>query len=248
LAFQAKENVNLYLTYARGFRAGGLSTSDPVLYSYRPEYSNNIEAGIKQTYWENRIRFNASVFYIKANDVQVPTLVLPQAITITRNAGVMTSKGVEAEISTTLAKGLQLDYNFGLTDAKYKTLNLATQDNEGNTVSVNLKGNRQIYTPKSTSMLALQYSLSLGTSWDIKLVARGEWMYIGKTYFNLGNNISQDAYNLINTRIGLAAKGFEVMFWARNLGDTKYITYAYDFGAAHLGDSRNYGVTIRKNF
>jgi iron complex outermembrane recepter protein len=248
LAFQAKENINLYLTYSRGFRAGGLSISDPVLYSYKPEYSNNIELGVKQAYWDNRVRFNAAFFYIKANDVQVPTLVLPEAITITRNAGELTSKGFEAEVSTTLAKGLQLDYNFGIADATYNTLNLPQEDNDGNTVVLNGEGNRQIYTPKSTSMLALQYSVSLGTSLDLKLVARGEWMYVGKTYFDLGNNLSQDAYDLINTRIGFAAKGFEVMFWGRNLGDKKYITYAYDFGAAHLGNPKNYGVTIRKNF
>ncbi|HEY5823761.1 MAG TPA: TonB-dependent receptor [Cyclobacteriaceae bacterium] len=246
-AFQAKENINLYATYSRGFRAGGLTT-DPALYPYKPEYSSNMEFGVKQTYWDNRVRFNASVFYIKASDVQVPTLVLPEAITITRNAGELTSKGIEAEISTTLTKGLQLDYNFGLTDATYKTLNVPQQDTDGNPVVVSLKGNRQIYTPKSTSMLALQYSLSLGTSLDLKLIVRGEWMYIGMTYFDLGNTISQDAYNLLNTRVGLAAKGFEVMFWGRNMGDQKYVSYAYDFGAAHLGDPKNYGLTIRKSF
>lgn len=253
LAYQAQENVNLYLTYSRGFRAGGLTQlssdpSQPPLYSYKPEYSSNVEVGVKQTYWDNRIRFNASLFYIKANDVQVPTLILPDAITVTRNAGELTSKGVEAEISTTLAKGLQLDYNYGLTKATYNTLNVAGSDNDGNPIEVSLKGNRQIYTPQSTSMLALQYSLSLGTSWDIKLIARGEWMYVGKTYFNLSNTVSQNAYDLIHTRVGFAAKGFELMFWGRNLGDKKYITYAYDFGAAHLGDPRNYGVTIRKSF
>lgn len=248
LTFQATENINLYLTYSRGFRAGGLTQlapdpSQPPLYSYKPEYSNNLEVGVKQAYWNNRIRFNVAAFYIKANNVQVPTLILPDAITVIRNSGELTSLGLEAEVSTTLAKGLELDYNFGMTKATYETLNVSQNGDD-----INIEGNRQIYTPKSTSMLALQYSASLGTSLDLKFVARGEWMYVGKTYFDLGNTVSQDAYHLINTRIGFVAKGFELMFWGRNLGDKKYITYAYDFGAAHMGDPKNYGVTIRKNF
>jgi iron complex outermembrane receptor protein len=38
------------------------------------------------------------------------------------------------------------------------------------------------------------------------------------------------------------------MFWGRNLTDQKYISYAYNFGAAHMGDPKNWGVTVRKNF
>lgn len=247
LAFQAAENIHLYVTYSRGFRAGGL-TIDPALYAYKPEYSSNVEFGVKQAYWNNRIRFNAAFFYVNASDVQVPTLVLPEAITITRNAGELTSRGFEAEVSTTLAKGLQLDYNLGITKATYDVLNLPEEDNDGNEISVSYKNNRQIYTPKSTSMLALQYSASLGTTIDLKLIVRGEWMYIGQTNFDLRNQIVQDAYQVINTRVGFAARGFELMVWGRNLGDKKFITYAYDFGAAHMGDPKNYGVTIRKSF
>jgi iron complex outermembrane receptor protein len=248
LAYQASNNSNLYLTYSRGFRAGGLTSisadpSQPPLYAYKPEYSNNLEVGMKETFLENRIRLNLAAFYIRANDVQVPTLVLPQAVTVTRNAGELTSKGFEAEFSATPVHGLQFDYNFGYTKATYNTLKLSQ-----NGAEVNLKGNRQLFTPSSTSMLALQYSLNLGTSLDLKFVVRGEWMNIGTQYFNLTNTIRQSSYSLINTRAGFAAKGFELMFWGRNLGNEKYIAYAYDFGAAHLGDPRNYGVTFRKSF
>ena len=33
------------------------------------------------------------------------------------------------------------------------------------------------------------------------------------------------------------------MVWMRNLGDKKYIAYAYDFGAIHLGDPFTWGLT-----
>ncbi|HEX5170408.1 MAG TPA: hypothetical protein VFW11_14625, partial [Cyclobacteriaceae bacterium] len=77
---------------------------------------------------------------------------------------------------------------------------------------------------------------------------RGEWMYFGTEYFDLANNIKQSPYSLLNTRVGLAGRDFEVMFWGRNLTDQTYIAYAYDFGATHLGDPKNWGVTISKRF
>jgi iron complex outermembrane recepter protein len=82
----------------------------------------------------------------------------------------------------------------------------------------------------------------------LKLVARGEWMHLGKQYFDLSNNISQNAYSLLNTRFGISSKHGELMFWGRNLGDKKYIAYAYDFGAIHLGNPKTYGVTLAVNF
>jgi iron complex outermembrane receptor protein len=79
-------------------------------------------------------------------------------------------------------------------------------------------------------------------------VVRGEWMLIGKQYFDLANTIRQNPYDLLNTRFGIAAKNFELMFWGRNLSDEKYISYAYDFGAVHLGNPKTYGITLTGRF
>lgn len=97
-------------------------------------------------------------------------------------------------------------------------------------------------------MLALQYGFDLGTKQPLKLVVRGEWMYVGKQYFDLSNNISQKGYSLLNTRFGISSKQAELMFWIRNAGDKKYIAYAYDFGAIHLGNPKTYGVTLTTHF
>lgn len=234
-----------YASYTRGFRAGGMTPlgsdpSQPPLYVYKPEYSSNYELGTKHYFLENKIMVNLSLFYIRVTDVQVPTLVLPDAITITRNSGELTSKGIDLQFSTTPVKNLQFDYNFGVNDANYDKLNLSQDGSEAD-----LKGNKQIFTPAFTSMAALQYGFSVG---PVKVTARGEWMMLGEQYFDLPNTIKQDAYSLFNVRAGAAYDRFELMFWGRNLGDEHYIAYAYNFGATHLGDPRNYGVTFRVNF
>ena len=248
IAFHPTENSNLYVSYSRGYRTGGLTQlgsdpSQPPLYPYEPEYSDNIEVGIKNNLWQNRLYLNFAAFYSRVKDAQVPTLILPDAITVTTNAGELTSKGIEMEVSATPFKGLQAVYNFGFTDAEYKTLKLSQ-----NGTSVDLAGNKQIFTPDMTSMLALQYSYDLGTKQRLQIVVRGEWMYFGKQYFDLANNISQSPYSLLNTRFGLSARNFEIMFWGRNLSDQHYIAYAYDFGAVHLGNPKTYGVTLVGRF
>jgi iron complex outermembrane receptor protein len=244
LAYHPVANNTLYATYSKGYRAGGLTPiaadpSQPPLYAFSPEKSNNYEVGYKATALDNKLRTNISVFYSEVNDAQVPTLVLPDAVTITKNAGKLTSKGVELELAANPLKGLELMYGVGYTRARYKTLKLSQYGNE-----VNLEGRRQIFTPDVTSMLAAQYSYLVNEAHHLQLFVRGEWKYLGNHYFDLSNSIKQSAYHTVNARAGLATKCMELAFWGRNLTDKEYISYAYDFGAAHMGDPRTYGVQL----
>ena len=248
LNFSVATNSNVFATYSRGYRTGGLTQlssdpSQPPLYPYKPEYSNNIEAGIKNNFFQNRLHLNVTLFYTRVTDAQVPTLILPDAITVTKNTGKLTSKGAELELSATPAKGLQVDYNFGYTDATYQALKISQ-----NGSVVDLNGRKQIFTPDITSMTAVQYSFYISSAHNIKMSARGEWFYLGKEYFDLANTISQNPYSLLNVRIGISSKHIDVFFWGRNIGNKKYIAYAYDFGAVHLGDPKTYGVTVAAKF
>jgi iron complex outermembrane receptor protein len=248
LAYHVSDNNNLYASYSRGFRAGGISQlgsdpGQPPLLDFKPEYSNNFEVGSKNQLFNNRLRVNLSVFYIKVNNAQVPTLILPDAITVTRNAGKLNSKGAEAEIAATVLKGLDIQYNFGYTHARYTNLQVGS-----NGEVVNLNGNRQIYTPEVTSSLALQYGYALSSDGQTRLIARGEWRYLGDHYFDLANQIEQKAYSTFNGRIGVSTKRIDLFVWGSNLGNKRYLDYAYDFGAAHLGNPRVYGVTLRTQF
>jgi iron complex outermembrane recepter protein len=242
--YHVSPHNNLFVVYSRGYRTGGLTQlssdpSQPPLYAYKPEYSDNIEIGSKNNFLQNRLRLNIAAFYTTITNAQVPTLILPDAITVTKNAGRLDSKGVELELEATPLKGLEATYNFGYTHATYQALKLS----QNGTVS-DLGGNRQIFTPDVTSLLALQYGYGLAKKRILQLVIRGEWIYLGQQYFDLANTIKQSPYSLFNTRFGIASRHFEMMFWGRNLGNKKYISYAYDFGAVHLGNSFSFGVTF----
>jgi iron complex outermembrane receptor protein len=244
LTYDLSEENLVFLTYSRGFRAGGLTPistdpTQPPLYEYKPEFSNNYEIGTKNSFLENKLLVNATFFYTEVTDVQVPTLVMPDGVIVTRNTGKLTSKGVEVELKALLATGLELSYDLGLTDAGYESLFIAQDGGE-----VNLEDNKQIYTPEITSMFALQYKSSLGLNENWEFTARAEWKYLGEQYFDLANNLRQESYNLYNGNIGVTYRDIKFMLWSRNIFDKEYISYGYNFGAVHLGNPATYGVTL----
>jgi iron complex outermembrane receptor protein len=246
LDYQVNNNSLWYGSYSKGFRAGGLSPlssdpSQPPLVGYLPEYSNNFETGIKNNWLSNKLILNIALFYTKVTDAQVPSLILPDAITITKNTGQLSSKGVEAELMFIPTKGVLLQYAFGTTSASYDKLEIASQG-----ASVNLAGKRPIFTPSSTSLLAAQYSFPVSS--ELQIILRGEWKYIGTTYFDLANNIQQSPYHLLNAKLGIEYKRTALSFWAKNLAGAKYISYGYDFGAVHLGDPAIFGTSFSYKF
>jgi iron complex outermembrane receptor protein len=247
VTYRVSQNSDAYATYSRGFRTGGLTQlsldpTQPPLYPYKPEYSNCFEIGLKNSLFNNQLRANVAFFFTTISDAQVPTLIIPDAVTVTRNAGNLRSKGFEVETMAIPLKDVEVSYNFGYTHATYSTLKLSQNGNE-----VDLAGNRQVFTPDVTSLLAVQYSIPISKNGPFKIVVRGEWTYIGEEYFDLVNSIRQSPHHLLNARLGVSVKHVDVFLWARNLSDTRYISYAYDFGGIHLGDPKTYGITIRGN-
>ncbi|MFS8616134.1 MAG: TonB-dependent receptor [Solitalea sp.] len=244
LSYDLSTDHHAYLTYSRGFRAGGITQysgqeNEPPLYPYDPEYSNNFEAGIKNMLADGKLRLNFSAFFTTVRDAQVPTLILPEAITITRNVGELESKGLEMEVAATPLRGLEAAWNVGYTDAVYTSLQPAGEEG-----TLELNGNRQVFTPDLTSMLSLQYSYTPPSSPGLQLILGGQWNYTGTQYFDLKNTVEQPGYHLFHARAGIATKKLDIMCWGRNIFDKTYIDYAYEFRATHLGNPGTYGISI----
>ncbi len=243
LGIQYKSTTNQiwYVSFSRGFRSGGLTgiSSDPSqipLSAYKPEYSNMFEAGLKGQDKQKLIRYAVAIFYNNVRDIQTPLLLLPDAVTIIQNAGKMNTFGFESEIEMLLTKGLSLQYNGGITHAKYSTLGAVSNGNQ-----VDYSGNKQVFTPSSTNYLSAQYQKMFGKqAWMIRM----EYNHTGSQFFDLANKIQQKGYGLVNFRTGIRTQQFDISVWGRNLTGKKYINYAYDFGAAHLGNPRMIGVGL----
>ena len=206
-----------------------------------PSFENEMvkrlnELGWKQSWNNQRYRLNANLFYTFVNSVQTPTLILPDAVTVIRNAGKLNSKGAELEFAATPIKGFELVLNGGLTDAKYTELTIP-KDGQ----AIDFSGNKQIFTPAYTAMGVAQYTYHLSS--QVSFSARLEARFFGQQYFDLANTISQDAYNIMNARVGAKFGRAELSLWMRNIGNTTFIAYGYDFGGVHLGNPRTFGAT-----
>jgi iron complex outermembrane receptor protein len=237
-----------YFNYSRGFRAGGLSPlgsdpSEPALRGFKPEYSDMFEIGTKQNLLGGNLQWSAALFYTEVKDAQVPMLVLPDAITLTRNTGNLRSQGAEADIHWQAYKGLSFGYQIGFTHARYTDLLVA-----GEGENAQLKGNRPMFTPSYTSNLSVQYAFRFGSAKSQGIQLGAQWRAVGDQYFDLENQLSQDAYQLLDAQIAYDYKGYTLQAWMHNINDARYIDYGYNFGAVHLARPKTMGLSLRKAF
>ena len=239
--YQLNTHQMLYFTFGRGFRSGGLSnvSSDPSqlpLSAYMPEFSSMFELGWKGTNTQKTIQYAVAAFYNRVTNVQTPFLILPDAITITKNAGLLKSSGVEWEISAKPFRGMTLQYNAGFTNARYARYSTVI-----NGMQMELDNNKQIFTPNSTQFFNATYQKKLGKN---ELWANIQYQYSGSQYFDITNVIEQKAYGLLHAQTGIKISRINIYLWARNITDKTYFSYGYDFGAVHLGNPRTVGMGI----
>lgn len=257
IAYHWTPDLMTYASVARGYRSGGFNTSftDMADLAYAPEYSWNYEAGFKSSWFDRRLSFNTSFFYITLSDQQV-TQVLPTANAVIRNAGKSRSLGFESELSARLAEGLSAQAGFGLTDAefrRYETLDQFTL------TPLDLSGHTPPLAPEYTWNLALQYRRPLidafrflGRGDSLTWTTRAEVRGVGKFYWNSENTLAQSPYELVNLRTGLETDNFSLILWADNLFDRRYnaVAFAFQEGAplAQVADGRSFGATLRFEF
>jgi iron complex outermembrane receptor protein len=249
LSYQVTETQMLFASYAKGYRVGGFNpgvAADKIVYN--PENSDNFEVGYKSTFLNNKLRFNVALFSLYEKGHQVVTT--DDGISYYYlNLGNYKNTGIETELTAILAKGLQSQWNFSYTDGKFTRLQLF--DNATNTTK-DYSGNKIIFAPPVTSMLALQYNYQLQKSKaGISLFARGEWRYVGKYYFDYYNETSQDAYGLLNARLGVTSNKFDIAVWVRNLTDKRYVTYGNQspsYPLYMISNPRMWGITLTGKF
>ena len=246
LSYKLQDNMLLYGSYARGFRAGGLNTNapTPAQVPYQPEHSDNYEIGWKNMLFDNKLKLNLTAFYLKQHNQQISTS-MNGVDELILNVGEMHNKGTELEVTALPVKGLQIDWNASYSHARYTSLLL--YDATAGAV-VNYKGDQPINTPPVTSMLAAQYTYDFsGSKQKLAAYVRGEYRYIDKFYFDFVNGLSQPAYSLFNAKAGITTKNYELNFWARNIFDKKYVAYG-SFGTFLLGSPATYGITLIAKF
>ncbi len=168
LSYALSSRSNLYVTYTRGFRAGGINyqrVPPEVRHTFDPEFSDNYEFGYKIRSVDGRLSLGESVFWIQWRNLQFSNLVAPFTYAIT-NVGNARSQWIELETSAILVKGLQFDASLGLNATAYQGFSLSQVDFNGEVeIRIAITGNRLSNAPTHTLFGAAQYSRPLGASW-----------------------------------------------------------------------------------
>lgn len=127
IQYQIDPKSMAYLSYSRGFLAGGFNGLTPFLpggaNSYSPEYVNAYEAGIKSEWFDDTLLVNLDVFRSNYSGLQVnanifnPTVngYLPRVA----NAADSRSQGVELETQWIATKNLRFSANVTYLDAYF---------------------------------------------------------------------------------------------------------------------------------
>lgn len=258
LSYTLDDRSNIYVTYTRGFRAGGVNAQklpNSVPQTFDPEYSNNYEIGYKTFSTNNKLSIGVSAFLIQWNDLQFYNLVAP--FTYAReNVGDAQSAGLELEVSTIPVKGLQLDGSFGLNKTEYKDFSLKRVDyGTGVESTTEIGGNSLSNAPSHTIFLGAQYEYAFTKK--LKAIIRGEVRNMGSYYTDIQNRIEQPSYTLINSRLGFSFEKYSLFFWGQNLNNERYLAYGNpdsspEFGsrnrAVRMAQPRTMGVTLSVKF
>jgi iron complex outermembrane receptor protein len=253
LSYAVNELSNIYASFTRGFRAGGINASSlpaGVRQTFDPEFSNNYELGYKAFLLEKKLSVGASAFLIQWKDLQFYNLVAP--FTYAReNVGDAQSAGFELEITAIPAKGLQIDGSFGYNPTEYKGFNLKRVNyGTGVETTTAIGGNQLSNAPNHTLFLGAQYEYPVSNT--LKLVVRGELRNLGAQYTDIQNKIEQPSYTLLNSRVGLTNGSYSLFIWGQNLNNERYLAYGNpdsSFGRqARIGTPRTYGVTLSAKF
>ena len=254
--FDIAKDVMGYITYSRGYKGPAYNvffnmtpTQDNAL---APEKSRSIEAGLKTTLLDGRMRLNIALFNTDYSGYQanVPDLVNNVIVTRLVNAGDVKTSGVEIDMTTRVTTQFTVSASLAHTEARVVRFNCPV----GAAASCDINGRPLPFAPDWKGSLRLKYTqpLSGSLTLDYGLDANRQ----SATNFDLQQqpNSVQPGYTIFNATLGLqSTAGWRVALLGKNLGNTSYATFIQNSGN-HINryvprdDKRYFGVNVRYDF
>jgi len=267
-AYKVSNTMNMYATYATGFKSVGLNLNGvptdavgrPAISaaSVRPEDVHNFEAGIK-TEFRKGLTANATVFDTEIEDFQAQ--VTNASVGVLRgylaNADKVRVRGAEFDASARLRDVASLYTAVAYTDAVYVSFPDAPPplEDTGGPQSIDISG--------SVLPGISKWALSIGgeTGRRATIFGRTGRLFTAvdasyRSWFSSSATFSRylivDGYALLNARVGFQlTNGWAVTLWSRNLFDKNYfelLTAApgnTGLFVGQPGDPRTIGLSVR---
>ena len=243
------DNKLLYASYARGAKTGGFNTGLNVFAnqrSYRPEFSNNYEIGLKSDLLDRRLKLNIAAYYDDWNSQQATCQnpITAGGSSTNRsylcNVAASTIYGAEVEATARVSDLITLSANYSFTHARYdrfvddslaQTLTLA-----GLPSPLNFKGKFLPYVPEHKFVVSPR--IDLPVSDRFKLEARADLVFQSRTYLRADNLQDFGDKATLDLRLTARAGGVRVQVFANNVLDD-----ARPVAGVRFFDSVNYSVS-----
>lgn len=250
------ENIMGFLSFNKGYKAGGYSV---ILYgrpAYEPETIDAYELGIKADLFSRRVRLNASAFRYDYNNIQLLRVVTGGAAPFNIPGAKIQGMDFDFEWQPRTSTGdLSLRASLALLDGEYVgnfLVDTYSRNPAGgliNTPTPN-RGNSTVRTPDWSMTISADYSYSAEVG-DIDLNVT--YAHSDGFFFDPDNSTVQPSYALLNTQIALTPKGspFTARLYGKNLLDEKYyVTWAQSTLGNQIAPAppRTYGLEISYRF
>ena len=251
LQYQDDQFTSYYLSFAQGYKSGGVN-QQPFLGKknrpFKPEYIQNMELGFKRMMDNYSDRL--TVFIGNRRDQQVS--VSSQQVSgdpnsfyyFTSNAGSGRLGGLEWDHDHVITSNVRLTASLGYLDTKVEEFSY-----QMDSTTIGIGGNR-------AAAMAPKLTGSFGFDWRDKsgLFARTDLTYKDNYYFSDSHNQISNSYFLINLSFGKTIDAATITFWARNIFDKRYAIRGFYFGLIppdypdelwlSYGDPRQIGLTF----
>ena len=230
IKFEPTEQINMYATYAKGFKSGGFVDNayrDPTI-PLEPENAENYEIGAKSRLFDNKLDLNVALFHQTTKNLQ--NFSGAGGIAHTYN-GTLKMKGMEVESVIRPVEDLRLTANYTHLVGTYTDL-------RDPLVNLDYSGNPAKFAPRDSFTVGAAYTGRLGNGATLTPQAD----------FNFSTRISTDDANTLrlydnlhrdtrgrtlNARLNYeTADGrFQIGLWGKNLTNNYQIVNADDITA-----------------
>jgi len=248
LQFKLDTAVMAYLSYARGFKAGGFNgadnTGDPANIPYGPEHVNAYEVGVKSTWLDHSLLVNFDVFRSNYTDLQVSTNLASAGgtfVSLVKNAASSRSQGAELDTQWAPSREVRLAANVSYLDSyyvRYPGVSATQLQALNGQSSQDLSGQPTEFAPKWSGSITGTYTIPLIEHLAVTAEASG---IFSSDYFLSGTDdptVRQAGYVRLDARLALEDPegrwAFEVI--GKNLTDRTILTFAapYTLSAGSL--------------
>lgn len=234
VSWQATPDVTAFVTYATGYKSGGLNSAGGAAALgarrlFESETAEDWEVGVKSVLLDRRLLLNVTLFRTDLDDFQERSF--DGVSFFVRNAGSIRAQGVELEGQARPLPNLAIDFGGAYLDSEFTANRTAPglPACNGSATSCptvqDLTGRRPTFSPKWQANLGAELSTPEFGGGFVASV-RGDMAYTSSAYStnDLNPQGVMDSYTLFNGRLTLTGpdQSWSVALFGENLTNEKY--------------------------